>query len=177
MYTEMCTSPGLRAVDRSREFLSGSGPGRPSDRQVREQCSQVLSSVDRPVDQQVKTWVRSTDNPTGHKNDCWLDDRSVDRQIIWLGDLPQTVSFCSSIKEAVLSNFKQDFGEVLELVFPSLLGFFSTCFWAKTSISKGEFLKSVFKRDFLSFHHSIYLIFSHKLELFHYQIYPIGVLL
>ena len=37
----------------------------------------------------------------------------------------------------------------------------SACFRAKTSISKGEFIKSVFKRDFLRFSPQIYSSFSH----------------
>jgi len=48
--------------------------------------------------------------------------------------------FLNLIKGVLLASFAQDFGEVLELVFPSLLGFSSTYFWDKTFISKGEFL-------------------------------------
>ena len=50
-----------------------------------------------------------------------------------------------------MASFIQDFREVLELVFfLSLLGFFSIYFWAKTFISKGEFLR-VFSKGFLEF--------------------------
>jgi len=63
-----------------------------------------------------------------------------------------------------LASFVEDFGEVLKPVFSISLRVFFTCFWAKTSILKGDFLKSVFKRDFLSFPSQIYLIFSHKFE-------------
>ena len=39
--------------------------------------------------------------------------------------------------------------------------FISTCFRAKTSISKGDFSRVVFKRDFLSFSQHLYFSFSH----------------
>ena len=117
------------------------------------------------VDRWALAWVRSagrsTDNPNGLKYDRW----PVDRQVIW----SPTASFWTAYKLGPLARFEQNFGEVLKPIFSSLLELFSTCFWAKTSLSKGEFLKSIYlvflKEIFRVFHHKIYLVFSHNLGL------------
>ena len=72
-------APVDRAVDRPRVLLSG-------------------SCLDRPtVDQQVKTWVRSTGrligNSNDHKYDRWLTDIPVDQQAIWPGVLLKRLVF------------------------------------------------------------------------------------
>ena len=60
-----------RSTGRSTDpeiLLSGSGPDRPAVDRSRKQCSLVLTSVDQPVDRQVKTWVWSTEWSTGNPN-------------------------------------------------------------------------------------------------------------
>ena len=84
-----------RSTDRSTDvyrnvhkpWLEGqSTERRLSSRPARELCSLVLASVNRPVDRQVKTWVRSTEQsiskPNGHKYDRWPVDWPIDRHVI-----------------------------------------------------------------------------------------------
>ena len=53
-------------------------------------------------------------------------------------------------------------GEFQSKFFLSIVEVFSTCFSANTSISKGEFYKSIFKSDLLCFPPQLQSSFSHK---------------
>ena len=74
---QTCTSqkaggPVDRADRPPESLLSENGPGRPNGRLAESCCSLFPVPVDRAVDR----WLN------GHKNDCWLVDRAVDRKVI-----------------------------------------------------------------------------------------------
>ena len=86
--------------------------------------------------------------------------RSTNSRICcWLW--PQRLVFGSPIKWGSLDMFSTRFQVGFQASFFYLLGFFSTCFRANTSISKGEFSRGFFKRDFLSFSPTTLSSFSH----------------
>ena len=121
---------------------------RPGGRPIQRFHSLDLAPVDQAVD---RPRALLSGSSLGRPSFAfWILPRSTDRSSglqIW----PQRLYFWTLFKGLFWLVFDKVWRGFLSQFFPSLSGVFSTYFWAKTSISKGEFLRVFCKRDFLSF--------------------------